>query len=484
MKTPTIRYYLQNQKKQTVDQRIRKEPIMVEINYGYVGLDGKSNKRAKPFRVALNASIEPVMFGKANCNFKFDEEVFKKATRNNATIRTKMGRLQESIDLLVDRYVLADIVPPPSQFKSDLLVELGRVKREIAGEHSILAFLYNKIEKDEENLLGNKRSKLSKDTIKIYKSLSHHIENYEIATSEKLTFEGFDNDKYWEFWNVINDIFKDKIKVINPKQPRKQRKNKTGYASSAIQKYQKNLMKVMRDARKSKTIKSIALDFDDEDLILADTEAMKKIYVNIDELKLILDSNVEDNYDLQKAKDYVVLSTLMGMRYQSMVEARNEKVEVYIDDDYDFQYIHSRQNKTKTEVCIPLLEPVKEVLSRHNNEFPKIPDNQLINKYIKSLFDYVGINDNVKLTRVTYNNGTLISTVSKAEVISTHDSKGGFYSNLRILGMKENAIDNITHPDKPKKNVMAKFYDKTDMLDRAKMFVDEINKIDSEIYKF
>ena len=88
MKTPTIRYYLQSQKKQTVDQRIRKEPIMVEINYGYVGLDGKGNKRAKPFRIALNISIEPVKFGKAKENFKFDEEVLRTATKNNASIRT------------------------------------------------------------------------------------------------------------------------------------------------------------------------------------------------------------------------------------------------------------------------------------------------------------------------------------------------------------------------------------------------------------
>jgi len=457
---------------------------MAEISYGYVGFDANGSKRPKPFRISLQSKIYPNKFGLISNNYKFDANVFASATRNNAGIRTKMGQLQTAIDILEDRYVLSGASPIPKDFKEDLLIELGRVDIGDEKRITILDFLYNKIENDEENLQGNKKSKLSKETIKIYKSLSHHIENYEIATSEKLTFEEFDNDKYWKLWNVLNDIFKDKIKVVNPKQPRKQRKSKTGYASSAIQKYQKNLMKVMRDARKSKTIENIALDFDDEDLILADSEAMKKIYVSTDELKLILDSNVEDNSDLQKAKDYVILSTLMGMRYQSMVEAINKNVEVYRDDYYDFQYMHSSQNKTKTEVYIPLLEPVIEVLSRHDNRFPKIPDNQLINRYIKLLFEYVGINDDVKLTRVTYSNGTLISIASKADVISTHDSKGGFYSNLRILGVKEDAIDNITHPDRPKKNAMAKFYDKTDMLDKAKMFVDEINRIDSSIYKF
>ena len=56
-----------------------------------------------------------------------------------------MGRLQKDVDLLVDRYVLANMIPEPSQFKSDLLIELGRSEREIVGEHSILDYLYCKI---------------------------------------------------------------------------------------------------------------------------------------------------------------------------------------------------------------------------------------------------------------------------------------------------------------------------------------------------
>ena len=175
MKEPTIRYYLENQNKLSFKVRIRKEPIMAEINYGYTGVDGKGKKRQKPFRISLRASIEPFKFGKECENYKFDYKVFSKATRNNASIRTKMGRLQENIDLLVDRYVLANTIPPPNEFKHDLLIELGRNKRMVAGEHSILDYLYLKIKKSEGESGMGKRDSISTNTIKSYRTVSHLI---------------------------------------------------------------------------------------------------------------------------------------------------------------------------------------------------------------------------------------------------------------------------------------------------------------------
>lgn len=50
--------------------------------------------------------------------------------------------------------------------------------------------------------------------------------------------------------------------------------------------------------------------------------------------------------------------------------------------------------------------------------------------------------------------------------------------------MSSVAIDNMTHPDATPKNRMAKIYNKATMLDKAKMFVDEINKINSDAYTF
>jgi hypothetical protein len=71
-----------------------------------------------------------------------------------------------------------------------------------------------------------------------------------------------------------------------------------------------------------------------------------------------------------------------------------------------------------------------------------------------------------------------------SDLISSHDCKGTFYSNLYALNVPENAIDNITHPDRKPKNAMARVYNKTNMLTKTKLFVDEILKVKSDIYTF
>jgi hypothetical protein len=52
------------------------------------------------------------------------------------------------------------------------------------------------------------------------------------------------------------------------------------------------------------------------------------------------------------------------------------------------------------------------------------------------------------------------------------------------LGVSETVIDNITHPDRKPKNAMARVYNKTTMLEKAKMFVAEVKQVQSEIYTF
>ncbi|MFD1293460.1 hypothetical protein ACFQ5N_06390 [Lutibacter holmesii] len=485
MNTPTIRYYLQNQNKQTVDQRIRREPIMVEINYGYVGLDGIGNKRAKPFRIALNASIEPVKFGKATENFKFDKEVFKKATRNNASIRTKMGRLQENIDLLVDRYVLSGIIPTPSEFKHDLLIELGRVKRKVLGEHKILDYLYSKIKKSEEESNMGKRSSIAPNTIKTYRTVSHLIENYQIATSSVITFENFGVKQYWEFWDVMDDILKDKIQINNPKQPRKQRKQDYGYLKTTLRKYQTTFVKTLKDAKEDSELNAdFLLNVYDKNIILEKEEASKDVYVTEDEIKVIIKYDAGDDEDLQMAKEYMIIGSLTGMRFESMKDSKEAKVQVYNEGGYNFKYIHSKQNKTKTEIYIPLLEPVLNILEKYNNTLPAYGANPTINKHIKILFKKLKFDRSEDEVLRTYRSGEIRMKKPLHELITTHDCKKTFYTNLYNKQVNPTAIDNMTHPEATQKNRMAKIYNKANMLDKAKMFVDEINKIESSIYKF
>jgi predicted class III extradiol MEMO1 family dioxygenase len=93
----------------------------------------------------------------------------------------------------------------------------------------------------------------------------------------------------------------------------------------------------------------LSLNVYDENLVLESADFRKYIYVE---------------EDLQKAKDYIVISSLTGMRFESMKDSINSEAKVFKDDNYNFKYSHSKYNKTSIEVYIPLLKPVLDIIGR------------------------------------------------------------------------------------------------------------------------
>jgi hypothetical protein len=171
------------------------------------------------------------------------------------------------------------------------------------------------------------------------------------------------------------------------------------------------------------------------------------------------------------------------MRFESMIELHESELEICKEDNYNFYFVHSKQNKTKTEVFVPILKPVIEILKGYNFQFPKFSANQIINEDLKNLLEYAKIDDEIILKKVSFTDGTIETKLPKFKAVSTHVFKHSFYSNLYKHKVRASVIDSITPPDKAPKNPMAKIYNRANMEDKAKMFVDEIRKIDSEIYK-
>ena len=479
MKNIKTRYYLEPKAK-NVDERTKPELIMAEISYGYAVINSQGKKRHTPVRYSLQENILPVKFGKKETNFKFDEVVFKKASSNNSTVKTKMLLFEGALNEIANEYISKREMPTPKELTAKLASKL-RTELVLEPTLSILEYLYAKIEKEKENSGKSMKKSKRANTIKTYETVSHLIENYQIATNEKLSFEEFNETKYWRFWDVIDDIYKDKIKVVNPNQKRKQPKQSYGYLVVSIRKHQKTLLTTLKEAAK-KGFK-VPLDVHDTNLILEDADAVKDFYVETELIIKIIKADVAFDENLQIAKDYFIVASLTGMRYESMEDAQRAEILNCIDAKYNFNYIHSIHNKTSTQVYIPFLKPVQEIIDR-NGKFPKVPFNSEINEYLKLLFKYLELNRLENVIKVTYRSGTISTKEPMSDLISTHDCKGTFYSNLYALNVPEYAIDNITHPDRKPKNAMARIYNKTTMLTKTKLFVDEIMKIESDVYTF
>lgn len=478
MKNRKIRYYLEPKSK-NVDERTKPELIMVSISYGYAVINSRGKKRHSPVRYSLQENILPIRFGKKETNFTFDEDVFNKSSINNSTVKTKMTQFANALTEIANDYISKGEVPTPKELTVKLANKL-RTEVLVEPKVSILDYLKRKIEKETEKSGKSMKSSKRGSTIKTFKTVGHLIENYEIATNQKLLFESFNEDKYWEFWDVLDDILKDEIKVENPNQKRKQRKQSYGYLIVSIRKYQKALLATLKEALKDNY--TTPLNIFDQDLILDDQESSKNFYIETSIIEKIIGADVAFDEKLQIAKDYFIIASLTGMRYESMEEAQTKQIEVFDVSNRSVNYIHSINNKTKTEVCVPLFRPVIDIIEK--NGFPKVPSNAEINIYLKLLFKHLGLNRLEAYTKKTFRSGDIHEYEPLCDLISSHDCRGTFYSNMYALNVPEEVFAKITHPDRKSANAMSSVYNKTKMLTKTRLFVEEILKINSDVYTF
>lgn len=129
-----------------------------------------------------------------------------------------------------------------------------------------------------------------------------------------------------------------------------------------------------------------------------------------------------------------------------------------------------------------MYKPVQKILEGYDGCFPKWPANGTINKKLKELFELLGFDTLCKETIVTYKFGEVVTMKPKYKLITAHDGRKSFLTNLDILKVDPNVADNMTHPDKKPKNAMRKVYVKTNSMVKSKWFVDEIKRVKSDVY--
>jgi hypothetical protein len=483
MKKPVINYVLESKAKNP-NERTKPELITAMVHAGFVTQIDSQIKYDR-FKVSLETTIKPKNFGLIKDNFRFNEDIFINFSRQNKGVKTAMQIFETKVDELYSNYSINDIQPTANQFKTDLLIQLGRKQRKQKKTFTILAYLNDKISLFESLKGSGRKDEIDENSIKVYRTLKAYLERYKLVKQIQLTFENFDESTYWDFWNVQDEILRGKISIPKKVGERKIAVQENGFLMSSINKYQKTLMRLLRLAIADGI--SVNLNVNNTNLIVTKSPASKDIYVSESDLVKICDYEPATN-EMQLAKDYLVLASLTGMRYESMEVANLEQIETYKDTSYNFSYIHSKQNKTETECYIPLFFPAMEVLNRYGNKFPVFPANQIVNENIKTLFKLAGINAMQTITNVTYKSGVIVESKPANEVITTHDCRKAFITNLFLAGGTENIVMGVTHPDRKPMHAMAGVYNKSTLLDKAKQFYDEVNRINqtkpSELYKF
>lgn len=324
MKEPKLRFYLDNK-----PDKDGKHQIFIDISIGYSEIDPtkkvknfrSDRKNYKPIKISALRRIKPEYFGQyiqkgERKVFVFHENTFNKYSRNDRSIKTRLEQIKSAVNFVVNNFYHLEVSPTNKEFKEALEIKLGRKRKEIIKEKTVLDFLYEKIKNDRRDRELNKKDALSENHIKTYVSLSRMFENYHLATNTQVLFSDFNSiEFYWNFFKVVDAIYRGEIEVHNPNQPKKQRKDPTGYGVKSINKYIKLLHRILSLGRKAG--ENVTLDTSDSSLFLKNPPAEKEVYLDEREIKLAIENTVNQS-EMSNAREYLIMASLMGLRIEDM----------------------------------------------------------------------------------------------------------------------------------------------------------------------
>ncbi len=490
MKQPSLRFYLKGEPNKNGERK-----IFLDISIGYAEFDStkqikkfnSDRKTYKPIMISTLCRIKPEHFGSytqkgSRTVFAYDEKVFFQYSKINRSIRTKLEKIMSAVNAVTNHYFNIEITPTPKEFKDALEIKLGRQKKEIVKEKTVVEFLYDKIENDRKAIIMKKKDAISENHIKTFVSLSRMFENYQIATKTKVKFSDFNSSTfYWNFFKVVDAIYRGEIEVDNPNQSKKQRRDPTGYGIKSINKYIKLLLQILRLGKKAGY--NITLDFEDKGLFLQNPPAEKEIYLNETEILSAIDTPI-GNAELENARHYLIMASQMGLRIEDMEQLHKLKPETFKGKKKTFVGVKVNIKKTKSETIIPLLKPVRDILETTNGKFPVFRERP-VNVNLKRVCKVLEINSPEKRTKVSFNQGKIVTTdIPKHELVTTHDCRRSFITNLLANNVSGEKIKYITHPKRIDNKDMMALYNKADLIDKAENFLVEVEGSNSTVYNF
>ena len=255
-----------------------------------------------------------------------------------------------------------------------------------------------------ENVLIEKSKKrVAKSTWQTYKRTLELVKLFEKDENYKINFGTISMDFYYDFLEYLEDTHE-----MSPNTIGKQVKNIKMFMNTANEEGISLCV-----GHKHKYFKVIKED-------------SFQVYLNEQELEQI--QKVEYDFDSvnDRVRDLFLLGAYTGQRISDWDKLNEDNV-------YDINGIKCfkiTQNKTKTDVVIPLHPFVKDIFNKRDFTSPKFLNKQKINKRIKEVAEKAKINEEVKAK----------NDVNKYTLISSHSARRSFCSNAYKAGMDSLAI--------------------------------------------
>lgn len=263
-------------------------------------------------------------------------------------------------------------------------------------------------------------------SLTVYKSVKNHLNAFENATGNKVSFEAIDYNFFQRFQTFL----------INRKKIDKEGNQSPILNNTTIAKALSTLKTFLGYARKQ----GIKVNDSYRDYTIK-REKLEVIALDQSELDNILQLDLSEHKRLERARDLFCFSCTTGLRYSDVAQLKHE----HICDNI----ITLTVKKTKTELTIPLNSISSSILRKYNGQHRPLPmiSNQGLNKSIKDLCEKAGIDTPIEIVRFS-GKKRIVNTSPKYQLVHFHTGRKTFITLSLEKGMSAEEVMEISgHSD-------------------------------------
>jgi len=286
-------------------------------------------------------------------------------------------------------------------FKQELNIRTGKETRE---EDKIPTF-----EEFVETFLEERSGKVNskRGTWKIFKTVFNHLKEYGKERGRPLDYKDFTFEFRHKFENWL---------YLPP------REHSTNYAAKVFEITRQFLREAARRGyNDNKT-------FEQRGWTIPKAK-VQNIVLSFQELETLYQLDLNKNPRLDRVRDLFLLGAYSGLRYSDFTRIKPQ----HIIREGGVEMIQIRTIKTDTEVVIPLMPELKNILV----------SNQKMNDYLKELCELAEINEKISLKKSKAGKQIDIN-IEKWEAVSTHTARRSFATNFYEMGIPAINLMQIT----------------------------------------
>lgn len=161
--------------------------------------------------------------------------------------------------------------------------------------------------------------------------------------------------------------------------------------------------------------------------------------LTFEDLEVLYKLDLSDNPKYDRVRDLFLIGAYSGLRVSDFTRLTPE----HIINDQGVEMIHLLTKKTNTEVCIPLLPQLKNLLEKHDYHSPEPISNQRMNDYIKEICEIAEL-DRPVIKKHSTGGVEQEDHIPLYKAVSTHTARRSFATNFYEMGIPVSLLKAIT----------------------------------------